>query len=79
MESSFRQITQNQNILAGFGSDKVYALLGLLKSENPTKLVPEYNKPPDEIFLFSPLACVKDTNNLPIVTLAGGVEFQVTS
>jgi hypothetical protein len=64
---------------ASFGSDKIYALLGLLKPDNPTRLVPDYDKHPDEIFLTFVLACIKHSNNLTIIALAGGVELQGTS
>lgn len=64
---------------ASFGSDKVYALLGLLKSDNPTLLAPDYSKHPDEVFLSFTLSCIKHNNNLTAIALAAGVELQDTS
>lgn len=64
---------------ATLGSDKIYALLGLLKSDNPTLLVPDYNQSPDDVFLNFLPSCLESNKNLTAVALAAGVELQGTS
>jgi len=64
---------------ASFGSDKIYALLGLLASDNPTRLVPDYNKNPEEGFLSFVVSCIEHNNNLSAIALAAGVELRGTS
>lgn len=56
---------------ATFASDKIYALMGLLKPDNPSLLVPDYSKAPEDVFTqftISSLEC--SANLLPIVTAA---------
>ncbi|XPS72424.1 hypothetical protein M3J07_004576 [Ascochyta lentis] len=61
---------------ASFGSDKIYALLGLLKPDNPTLLVPEYDKSPVDVFLEFTLSCIKYNGNLTAIALAAGTDVQ---
>ncbi|KAF1942398.1 hypothetical protein EJ02DRAFT_167647 [Clathrospora elynae] len=35
---------------ATFGSDRIYALLGLLTSDNPSLIKPDYDKAPEDFF-----------------------------
>ena len=64
---------------ATFGSDKIYALLGLLKAENPSLIVPDYNKPPDEVFLQFTRSYLHHNKDLDILSLAAGTELQSAS
>jgi hypothetical protein len=60
---------------ATFGSDKIYALLGLLRDGNPTRIIPDYRKQPEEIFLHFTISCLEYNKNLIAVALASGAEL----
>lgn len=64
---------------ATFGSDKLYALLGLLKADNPSLITPDYNEPPEEIFLQFTVSCLRHNQNLTAIVLATGTELQGVS
>jgi hypothetical protein len=64
---------------ATFGSDKIYALLGLLKSGNSSLIKPDYNKTPEEVFVDFTVSCLTHDMNLNILTLALGTEIQGVS
>jgi hypothetical protein len=64
---------------ATFGSDKIYALLGLLKPDNPSLAVPDYKKSPEEVFLQSTVSCLRHNNDLSVLKLAAGTALQGVS
>jgi hypothetical protein len=64
---------------ATFGSDKIYALLGLLKADNPSLIIPDYSKSPDEVFMQFTASYILHSNNLDILSLAVGTELQSAS
>ncbi|KAJ6200611.1 heterokaryon incompatibility protein-domain-containing protein [Bipolaris maydis] len=65
--------------LATFGSDNIYALLGLLKSNNPSLIKPDYSKSPDEVFIQFTESCMIHKKNLDILGFASGVELNGAS
>ncbi|EUC36103.1 hypothetical protein COCCADRAFT_2831 [Bipolaris zeicola 26-R-13] len=65
--------------LATFGSDKIYALLGLLQSDNPSLIMPDYSKPPDEVFLQFTESCLVHMRNLDILSYAPGAQLHNAS
>lgn len=65
--------------LATFGSDKIYALLGLLQSDNPSLIMPDYSKPPDEVFLQFTESCLVHMRNLDILSYAPGAQLHDAS
>ncbi|KAH7066085.1 heterokaryon incompatibility protein-domain-containing protein [Paraphoma chrysanthemicola] len=64
---------------ATFGSDKVYALMGLLRSNNSTLLQPDYNKLPEDVFVDFTISALRNNQNLTAVALAAGAELQGVS
>ncbi|EUC41320.1 hypothetical protein COCMIDRAFT_106492 [Bipolaris oryzae ATCC 44560] len=64
---------------ATFGSDKIYALLGLLHSDNPSLITPDYSKPPDEVFLQFTESCLVHMKNLDILSYAPGAQLHDAS
>ncbi|CAO2649679.1 Nn.00g009710.m01.CDS01 [Neocucurbitaria sp. VM-36] len=64
---------------ATFGSDKIYALLGLLKADNPSLIKPEYDKRPEVVFLQFTISCLEHNKNLTAIVLAAGTELQGVS
>lgn len=64
---------------ATFSSDKIYALMGLLKGNNPTLLTPDYSTPPEDVFMQFTVATLKHNKILTAIALAAGVELQSTS
>ncbi|KAF2124508.1 HET-domain-containing protein [Dothidotthia symphoricarpi CBS 119687] len=60
---------------ATFGSDKIYALLGLLKSDNPTLLTPDYSLPPEDVFLQFTISSLQHNKDLTVIVDAAGVEL----
>lgn len=57
---------------ATFGSDKLYALLGLLESDNPRLLIPDYSQSPNDVFLAFVPSYLAHSKNLTVVALAAG-------
>jgi hypothetical protein len=47
-----------------FGSDKLYALLGLLKPDNPSLILPDYDKDPKDAFLRFTISCLRHNKDL---------------
>lgn len=64
---------------ATFGSDKIYALLGLLQSDNPSLITPDYSKPPDEVFLQFTESCLIHMKSLDILSYAPGAQLHDSS
>ncbi|EOA86522.1 hypothetical protein ACJQWK_08803 [Exserohilum turcicum] len=64
---------------ATFGSDKVYALLGLLRPDDPSLMTPDYSKTPDDVFLQFTESYLLHNGNLDILSLAPGAELQSVS
>ena len=64
---------------ATFGSDKIYALLGLLKPDDPSLITPDYNKSPDEVFLQFTQSCLLTMKSLDVLSLAPGTALQGVS
>ena len=64
---------------ATFGSDKLYALLGLLSPTGPTLFLPDYSKAPEDVFVEFTLSCLEQSKSLGIIALAAGAELQGVS
>jgi hypothetical protein len=64
---------------ATFGSDKIYALLGLPRSDNSSLLIPDYSLSPEEVFLRFTVFCIEQYKDLTILALATGTELQGVS
>jgi hypothetical protein len=64
---------------ATFGSDKIYALLGLPWSDNLSLFIPDYGLSPEEVFLQFTVFCIKHYKDLTILALATGNELQGVS
>ena len=78
-KSLFQLVYQFRGQSATFGPDKIYALLGLLKVDNPTLLVPDYDKSSAEVFLEFTLAWLEHQGNLTVIALAPGTELEGVS
>jgi hypothetical protein len=61
---------------ATFGSDKIYALMGLLEKNNPTLLAPDYNATPEAVFMQLTISSLEHNKTLTAIALAAGVELQ---
>ena len=64
---------------ATFGSDKLYALLGLLRPGSPLLLIPDYGMLPEDVFLQFAVSCIVNNKNLTVIALAAGTEFRDVS
>lgn len=62
--------------LATLGSDKIYALHGLLPPGCATRVSPDYSKSPDEVFLDFTLASLAEDKTFSVVALAPGCALQ---
>ncbi|KAF2822354.1 hypothetical protein CC86DRAFT_469746 [Ophiobolus disseminans] len=61
---------------ATFGSDKIYALLGLLPAGNTCMLQPKYNETPERVFMQFTVSCLKHNKDSRAITYASGVPLQ---
>jgi hypothetical protein len=59
---------------ASFGSDKTYALQGLLPSNHSSLLRPDYGAAPEDIFVRFTVSSIMRDNDLTVLALAAGVE-----
>ncbi|KAI3316945.1 heterokaryon incompatibility protein-domain-containing protein [Xylariaceae sp. AK1471] len=64
---------------ATLGSDRIYAVLGLLQPDQVSSVSPDYSKSSEEVFLDFTIACLEETKSLSIVALASGTAIQGTS
>jgi hypothetical protein len=64
------------NQSATFGSDKLYGLMGLLESDNPTAIVPDYTKRPEDVFVNFSMSCIANSKTLDVIALASVVSLQ---
>jgi hypothetical protein len=60
---------------ATLGSDKIYALMGLLEATNSSLLVPDYGKTPEEVFMQFTISCLEHGASLKVLALAAGTEL----
>ena len=59
---------------ATLGSDKLFALQGLLPFDTPIELVPDYSKSSEDVFIEFTAACIGKRKDPVILALAFGVE-----
>ncbi|KAI9151566.1 Heterokaryon incompatibility protein [Paramyrothecium foliicola] len=71
MDLAYRFRTQS----ATFGSDKLYALLGLIRPTSPTDFRPDYSKSPTEVFLDFTVYCLEN-NRLSVIAIVQGTELE---
>jgi hypothetical protein len=64
---------------ATFGSDKIYALMGLLNADNPTLLKPNYSLSSEYVFMQFTASSIEHNKDLTAIALASGVELQDVS
>jgi hypothetical protein len=64
---------------ATVGSDKLYALMGLLHVDNASLLEPNYRASPEAVFMQFAVSCLEHTKNLNTIAFAAGVQLQGTS
>lgn len=64
---------------ATFGSDKIYALLGLLAPDQPVLTTPDYSKTPEHVFMEFTVACIEYSHDLTPLALAAGNAIQGVS
>ncbi|KAI2615386.1 heterokaryon incompatibility protein-domain-containing protein [Hypoxylon sp. NC1633] len=64
---------------ATWGSDKIYAVLGLLPPSCSTTLSPDYSKSPEQVFLDFTLASLAENKTFAVVALAPGAAIRGTS
>jgi hypothetical protein len=61
---------------ATFGSDKIYALMGLLENNHPSLLTPDYDATPEAVFIQLTISSLEHNKTLTAIALAAGAELQ---
>ncbi|KAI1178857.1 heterokaryon incompatibility protein-domain-containing protein [Nemania sp. FL0916] len=64
---------------ATLGSDKIYALLGLLPPGCSTMVSPDYNKSPEQVYFDLTLASLVENKSFSVIALAPGSALQGVS
>ncbi|KAI8631594.1 heterokaryon incompatibility protein-domain-containing protein [Xylariaceae sp. FL1651] len=64
---------------ATLGSDKIFAVLGLLPPDQSSTVVPDYSKRSEDVFREFTIACLRETKTFAIVMLAPGTAVPGTS
>jgi hypothetical protein len=64
---------------ATFGSDKLYALQGLLHDTTPIRIISDYSKRPEQVFLEFTVSCIEKQNNLLPLSLVTGQQIPQVS
>lgn len=64
---------------ASFGSDKIYALMGLLPASSADLLTPDYNETSEIVFMQFAISCLEHNRNLQVIAYAAGASLQEVS
>ncbi|KAI1376963.1 heterokaryon incompatibility protein-domain-containing protein [Hypoxylon crocopeplum] len=75
----FDLVYEFRHQLATFGSDKIYAVLGLLPPGSSTAVAPDYSRSPEQVFIDFTLASIEENRDFAVVALAPGAALQGVS
>jgi hypothetical protein len=70
LNSLFELVYQFRFQCATFGSDKIYALMGLLPTDDRSLLIPEDDKQPEEVFMQLTVSSLRHNKDLNAIAVA---------